>query len=81
MVRLLYSEVDKAPIITLFIPGTPLQTIPLQKRALSIQNSIGGAEFRTLGPVATGGEKQPTFRTARAQARCAPIGEMTRKDT
>ena len=25
------------------------------------------AEFRTLGPVATGGEKQPTLRTARAQ--------------
>ena len=42
-----------APIITLFIPGTPLKNIPLQKHAQSFQNSIGGAEFRTLGPVAS----------------------------
>ena len=42
-----------APIITLFIPGTPLKTTPLQKRAGSIQKSIRGAEFRTLGPVAS----------------------------
>ena len=41
-----------APIITLFIPGTPLKNTHLQKHALSIQNSIWGAEFRTLGPVA-----------------------------
>ena len=33
----------------LFIPGTPLKTNHLQ----SIKNSIGGAEFRTLGPVAS----------------------------
>ena len=31
------------------------------------QQGLQGAEFRTQGPVATGGEKQPTFRTARAQ--------------
>ena len=42
-----------APMITLFIPGTPLNTTPLQKDVCSIQNSIGGAEFRTLGPVAS----------------------------
>ena len=42
-----------APINTLFIPGTPLKTTHLQKDARSIQNSIGGAEFRTLGPVAS----------------------------
>ena len=41
-----------APIIMLFIPGTPLKTTHLQKHARSIQNSIGYAEFRTLGPVA-----------------------------
>ena len=29
-----------APIITLFIPGTPLKTTHLQKRAWSIQNSM-----------------------------------------
>ena len=46
------------PNITLLIPETPLQTTPLQKRAWSIQNSIGGAEFRTLGPVATIRPKQ-----------------------
>ena len=43
-------------------PGTPSPP-PLQKHARSIQNRIGGAEFRTLGPVATGGGKQPTFGT------------------
>ena len=59
-----------APIVTLSIPGTPLRTTPLQKRARSIQNRIGGADFRALGPMATGGEKQPTFRTL--CARCAP---------
>ena len=37
----------------LFIPETPPKTTHLQKHALSIQNSIGGAEFRTLGPVAS----------------------------
>ena len=45
-------------------PGTPLQTTPLQREAWSIQNSIGGAEFRPLGPAATGGGNQPPFRTA-----------------
>ena len=64
--RTLTRRVRTAPIITLFIPGTPLQTTPLQKRARSIQNSVGGAEFRTLGPVATGGGRQPTCRTARS---------------
>ena len=44
----------------------------LQKHAWSIQNGIGGAEFRTRGPVATGGGKQPTFRTARAQRMVRP---------
>ena len=38
--------------------------IPGQKYATSIQNRIGGAKFRTLGPVATGAGKQPTFCTA-----------------
>ena len=47
-----------APIITLFIPGTPLQSTHVQRHARSIPNSIGGAAFRTLGPVATGGGKQ-----------------------
>ena len=42
-----------APIITLFIPGTPLKTTHLQKHASPIQNSIRGEEFRTLGPVAS----------------------------
>ena len=42
-----------APVITVFIPGTPLKTTPLQKHARSIQTSIGGANFRTLGPVAS----------------------------
>ena len=32
-----------------------------------------GAEFRTLGPVATGGEKQPAFRTVRAQRTVRPL--------
>ena len=41
-----------APIITSFIPGTPLKTTHLQKHAWSIQSSMG-AEFRTLGPVAS----------------------------
>ena len=36
----------------------PLKTTPLQKDASSIQTSIGVAEFRTLGPVATGGGRQ-----------------------
>ena len=36
----------------------PLKTTHLQKRASSMQNSIGGAEFRTLGPVASIGLKQ-----------------------
>ena len=57
-------------------PGnTPENHPPLQKRALSIQNSIGAAEFRTLGPVATGGGKQRfffVFRTARAQRMVRP---------
>ena len=54
-------------------PGnTPENHPPLQKHA-SIQNSISGAEFRTLGPVATGGGKQPTFRTARAQRTVRPL--------
>ena len=61
-----------APIIALFIPGTPLKTTPLQKDARSIQNSIGGAEFRTPGPMATGGGKQPTLRTVRAAHRAPP---------
>ena len=47
-------------------PGnTPCKPPPLQKRACSIQNRIGGAECRTPGPVAAGGGKRPTFRTAR----------------
>ena len=54
-----------APSITLFTAGTPLKTTPLQKRASSVQPSIGGAEFRSLGPVATGGGRQPVFRTVR----------------
>ena len=57
-----------APIITLF----PLKTTPLQKRARSIQHGIGGAEFRTLGPVAPGGGTQPPFPTARAQRTVRP---------
>ena len=52
------------PIVISFIPGTPLNTTRLQTHASSIQNSLGGADFRTLGPVATGGGKQPTFGTA-----------------
>ena len=51
---------------------------PPQRRAWSIENSVGGAEFRTLGPVATGGGKQPTFPTARAQRMVRPHrGEST----
>ena len=37
-----------------------------------MQNSIGGAELRSLGPVAKGGGKQPTVRTARAQRTVRP---------
>ena len=44
---------NTAPIVTWLIPETPLKTIPLQNHACSIQNSIWGAEFRTLGPVAS----------------------------
>ena len=63
-----------APITTVLIPGTPLQTTPLQKRARSIQNRIEGADIRALGPVATGGGTQPTSRTARsAPPRRAPL--------
>ena len=47
-----------APIITLCIPGTPLKTTHLQKHAQSIQNSFKGAEFSTLGPVASIRRKQ-----------------------
>ena len=50
----------------------PLQTTHIQKRACSIQNRIGGAECRTLGPVATGGGEQQTFRTAHAQRTVRP---------
>ena len=75
--RAFLHSAGTAPIIMLFIPGTPLKTTHLQKHARSIQNSIGGAEFRTLGPVATGGGKQPTFRTARAQGTVRPQGGLS----
>ena len=40
----------------------------------SMQNRIGGAELRPLGPVATGGGKQPTFGTAHsAPPECAAL--------
>ena len=39
----------------------------LDKKYLVYQQGLYGAEFRTLGPVATGGGKLPTFRTAHAQ--------------
>ena len=61
-----------APSITFFIPGTPLKTNPPQRHARSIQSSIGAAEFRMLGPVATVGGKQPTFRKAWAQRTVRP---------
>ena len=41
----------------------PLKTTPLQKHAWSIQHSMG-CRIQDLGPTATGGGKQPTFRTA-----------------
>ena len=40
------------------------------------QQGLQGAEFRTLGPVATGGGKQPTSRTARAQRTVRPTGRL-----
>ena len=42
-------------------PGNTLKTAPLQRDASAIQNSVGGAAVRTLGPMATGGGQQPTF--------------------
>ena len=42
------------------------------KLFLVYQPGLSGAEFRTLGPVAAGGGKQPTFRTARAQRMVTP---------
>ena len=42
------------------------------KKKKSLVYQHGGAEFRTLGPVATGGGKQPTFRTARARRTVRP---------
>ena len=77
-----------APIITLsFILGTPQHgeqssrpwecgKRQTKKKTLVYQQGLYGAEFRTLGPMATGGGKRPTFRTAQAScahgARCAP---------
>ena len=37
------------------------------------QQGLQGAELRTLGPVATGGGKQPTFCTVRAQRMVRPM--------
>ena len=58
-------------------PGNTPENHPPTEACMIHSNSIGGAEFRTLGPMATGGEKRPTFRTAHAQrahsAWCAPI--------
>ena len=58
-------------------PGTPANHLPT-KACMIHSKQHRGAEFGTLGPLATGGGTQPTFRTARAQhgysAWCAPLG-------
>ena len=66
-----------APIVTVFIPGTPLQTTPLQKRVRSIQNSVEGVDFKALGPVASGGGEQPTLGTGPG---APPLGPSTAPD-
>ena len=50
----------------------PVASIRPQKNSLVYQQGLQGAEFRTLGSVATGGGRQPAFRTARAQAHGVP---------
>ena len=46
-------------------PGnTPANHPPYRSVHDPFNTASGGADFRTLGPVATGGGKQPTFRTA-----------------
>ena len=47
--RMLWGRFRTAPIITLFIPGTPLQTTPLQKRARSIQKQHRGCGIQDPG--------------------------------
>ena len=50
----------------------PLQTLPPQRHARSIQNRVGGAESRTLGPVATRGVENRRLSAQRGDsARCA----------
>ena len=64
-----------APIITLLIPGTPLKTTPLQKRARSMQNSIGGCRIQDLG---TRGYRRWRPADFSHSARCAPFGYRQR---
>ena len=44
-----------------------------KKKSLVYQQGLYGTEFRTLGPMAMGGGKQPTCRTARAQRTVRPL--------
>ena len=60
-----------APIITVFIPGTPLHTPPPYRGVHDPFKTASGVQ-RGLGPVATGDGKQPTSRTARAQRTVRP---------
>ena len=75
-----------APVITVFIAGTPLKTTYLQKRAFLVyQQGLQGAEFRTLASIKThtgtyalrfvemDAARQPTFRTARTQCPVLPL--------
>ena len=104
MLALLWGRFRTAPIIAnyyvVYLGNTP-ENHPPTEACMIIHNSIGGAEFRTPGPVAsirlkkkilgvlagavgcriqdlgavaTGGEKQPTFRTVQAQRACTAHG-------
>ena len=91
-------SVRTAPLITLFIPGTPLHTPPpyrsvhdpfktasgvrgpwdpwqasdFKKKIPGLPAGAVGCRIQDPGSVATGGGKQPTFRTARAQRTVRP---------
>ena len=42
----------------------PVASITLEKKYLVHQQGLSGADFKTLGPMATGDGKQPPFRAA-----------------
>ena len=57
-------------------PGTCGKHQTKKKKSLVYQQGLQGAEFRTVGPVATSGGKQPTFRTACTQRTVRPLGPL-----